>query len=297
MEKHLNIFLVRSKLLRGIDSFFSFVSLLFRYRPNQTIPSLKHPKIDAFIRDNDFFSETRPIIGRVTESVEDFHVCCQFLQNLPLLIPDSARCTLASLEVLIKGVAYRNLSQGMEIPLFENGEMNHYIVDHVFNLWGRIPSFGLIPKNKGVPILLFRGTDISFTTMKAWTSVVCDFDVRGPGFSVYQYARDSIQTWLKGKKARAMGYSLGGALVSYTVIFDGHLLNPVAPSVSFNAPGLFPHVKRKWSQKTDSPPLHAYIVTGDPISKVGSLIGSVHEFSFPDRKKPIELHTSLLFLS
>ncbi|MFS8564188.1 MAG: hypothetical protein LVR00_07760 [Rhabdochlamydiaceae bacterium] len=36
----------------------------------------------------------------------------------------------------------------MEIPLFEYGRMNHYIVDHVFTLWGGLPSFGLVPKDK-----------------------------------------------------------------------------------------------------------------------------------------------------
>ncbi|MFS8564187.1 MAG: hypothetical protein LVR00_07755 [Rhabdochlamydiaceae bacterium] len=133
--------------------------------------------------------------------------------------------------------------------------------------------------------------------MKAWTSIVSDFDVRGPGFSVYQYAREEIQKWLKDKNARTMGYSLGGALVSYTVILDGDLLNPHIPSISFNAPGLFPHIRKKWSKTSYHPPLHSYIVTGDPISKVGSLVGNIQEFSFPTRKKPLELHTSLLFAS
>lgn len=273
------------------------MSFLFRYRPNQTIPPLKDPIIDKFVKENDFFSETRPIMGSVTDSTEDFIVCCHFLEKLPSLIPDVNRCTLASLEVFIKGIAYRNLSKGMEIPLFENGQMNHYVVDQVFTLWGGIPSFGLVPKDQGVPIILFRGTDISFTSIKAWTSVVSDFDVRGPGFTIYQYARESIQKWLQGKKARAMGYSLGGALVAYAVVLDGELLNPDIPSISFNAPGLFPHIRKKWAKKQTNPPLNSYIVTGDPISRIGSLVGNVHEFSFSVRKKPIELHTSLLFLS
>ena len=270
---------------------------MFRYYPRQTIPSLGSNEIDQFIQKNNFFSETKPIIGTVSDGVEDIEICCHFLEKLPSLITDIPRCTLASLEVLIKGIAYRNLAVGMEIPLFENGEMNCYIVDHVFTLWGGIPSFGLIPKNKGIPILLFRGTDISFNSMKAWRSIVSDFDVRGPGFTVYQYAREEIQKWLKGKQARSMGYSLGGALVSYTVIFDGDLLHPQTPSISFNAPGLFPRVRKQWHKKAGLPPLHSYIVTGDPISKVGSLIGHVQEFSFPTRKNPIELHTSLLFVS
>lgn len=284
-------------MLKAFDSFFSFVSFLFRNHPSQTIVPLNNLEIDAFIRENDFFSETRPIIGRVTDTIEDFQICCHFLERLPSLIPNVSRCTLASLEILTKGIAYRNLSKGMEIPLFENGQMNHYIVDHVFILWGGIPSFGLIPKNTGIPILLFRGTDVSFTSMQAWTSIVCDFDVRGPGFAIYQYAREDLKKWLDGKKARAMGYSLGGTLVAYTVIFDGHLLDTQTPSVSFNAPGLFPHVKKIWHTNTYHPPLNSYIVTGDPVSKVGSLVGSIQEFSFPMRKKPIELHTSLLFVS
>jgi hypothetical protein len=258
---------------------------------------LCNSEIDKFVQENNFFSETRPIIGTVSESREDFQICCRFLERLPFLITDIPRCTLASLEVLIKGIAYRNLSEGMEIPLFENGEINQYIVDHVFVLWGGIPSFGLIPKNKGVPILLFRGTDISFTSIKAWTSVVSDFDVRGPGFTVYQYAREEIQNWLKDKQARAMGYSLGGTLVAYTVIFDGDLLNPHSPSISFNAPGIFSRVRREWNKNPNHPPFYSYIVTGDPISKVGSLVGHIEEFSFPIRKKPLELHTSLLFVS
>lgn len=293
----MNIFFLRSKLLKGVDAFFSFTHLLFHYRPHETIEPLHNAEIDTFNQENGFFSETRPIIGRVSDSIEDVHTCVHFLERLPSLITDVPRCTLASLEVLIKGIAYRNLSKGMEIPLYEYGHVNHYIVDHVFVLWGGIPSFGLVPKDKGVPILLFRGTDASFNSMKAWTSIVSDFDVRGPGFSVYQYAREEIQKWLKDKNARAMGYSLGGALVSYTVILDGDLLNPHIPSISFNAPGLFPHVRKKWNKNTYHPPLHSYTVTGDPISKVGSLIGNVQEFSFPTRKKPLELHTSLLFPS
>ncbi len=294
----MNLFFLRSKFLKLLDLLFSFPARIWRYTPFRPVQSIDHPEIVHFVNKSNYFSEIQPIIGRVSNLEKDFLVCKEFLEKMPELIPDPFHCEQASLELLTKAIAYRDLHKGMEFSFLEKGVLRTYVVDYVFSLWKQIPAFGLLPKDKGVPILLFRGTDWSFHSSRGRASILSDFDFRSPGFCIYQQSSSQIRAWLHNKKARAMGFSLGGTLSMYTALFEPLSMHAEEPSICFNPAGVFQNVKSLWEEQNIKPPLICYITTADIVSKVGHLLGEVKEFSFPTQRRPnfLKTHTDLMFL-
>jgi hypothetical protein len=281
-----NTYLVRSNVIRGIDAVLYGATFFVPQKPNKLVVPISHPEVAAFVERHGFFSIERPLVGRVTRSEKDIGMTAEFLEKLPSYIDDPEMLQIAEGEILSKVLAYRELKTGMAV--------GRYTVDAVFDLWQGMPAFGLLSA-QGPALLLFRGTDLNLRMRRAWASVWSDLDLKGPGCSVYQKARPKLRQWLKGKSARAIGCSLGGALTAYAALFDSDLLSSSYPSLAFNPPGVFKHRAKLWSELAPKPLLITYTTTGDFIPKVGRLIGEVREISAARRLKPIEAHVKLMF--
>ncbi|MBS0615286.1 MAG: hypothetical protein JSR58_01885 [Verrucomicrobia bacterium] len=251
---------LKSKFLKGFDA-------LFFWKASSPLPM--HPLAKAFLDKHGCFAP-HALLGWVTDSDNDKQISFQFLEKIadwPLLY---------RIEFLAKVIALRSLQKGDHIPL-EDG----FTVDHVFWLAPDFPAFGLQGQNTS--ILLFRGTDFRW---KGRASIWADLDLRGPGFGLYQKNRSELRAWLKGRQAWATGFSLGGALAAYAALYEPDLL--LLPSLAFNAPGVY----RASKKKTPAAQIVHYVNKGDPVSKVGTLIGEVHKIAFPRPLRPIEAHVT-----
>lgn len=182
--------------------------------------------------------------------------------------------TFNQLEYIAKVLAYRDLKVGQVI--------GSYQVTQVFSLSKNVPAFGLHSHGQNPSILLFRGTDIRW---KGRHSIWADFDLKGPGVSLYLKAQPHIREWIEGENVIAMGYSLGSALATYAALFEN------IPAFAFNGPGLYRSLYKQWEALPQKPDLTQFITEGDPVSKVGHLVGDIKRFAFPEKLKPIEAHT------
>jgi hypothetical protein len=262
-----------------------------------------------FLADHHHSSRLRPLIGVVTQNKEDILPVHQLLVKIKQTIKDKNQLTLITDEILAKVVAYRNLEKGRKIPVpfvSKKGKIKLalYKVDTVFNLMG-MPAFGLLPnKKKAPPIILFRGTDLSLS-MQGYSSILADLDLNGPGVLAFYAGQDEMHAWLakntkKFVKARALGYSLGGALVQYLAIIEKDYLSQDVrfPSVAFNQPGVSADFIEKWNRLSldQRPHLRGYIVEGDIVSSVGKLIGDVKALTLDQPLEPLKAHVTLMSL-
>lgn len=244
-----------------------------------------------------YFSPDDPIVGKSTNNKEAISITECLLKVIAAKIQTEEQRQFSLNEVLCKVMAYRSLEKGMEIAIPEL-----YLIDEIIDLWHGMPAYGLIPKNNknAIPILLFRGTDLAFSTERGWASILSDLDVSGPGFSTFMDAKPKIHEWLKkvaalGTPARLMGVSLGGVFASYAYLFEYELLSKV-PSIAFNPPGVSKEVFIRWASlpKNMVPPLHVYVTKGDLVSKIGYLIGEVKEMKLKHPLRVIESHVTLI---
>jgi hypothetical protein len=154
-----------------------------------------------------------------------------------------------------------------------------------------MPAFGLVCGNEPT-ILLFRGTDLRLHRKKALASILSDFDLKGPGLFVFKKSRSALHHWIKQKSPRGIGFSLGGALVSYMLIFEKDGVCRIRPSYSFNAPGLYTGMLKRWNEIPNKPSLISIVNEGDIISKIGTQIGNIKVY--PKRSSRFKAHTALL---
>ncbi len=301
---------VRSSFLESIDKMLSwtFDSKYYLY-------SLKTPLqeqafcdnssvLSEFERKHGYFSSQRPLVGRVTEDPEDTQLTVQALKAIHQEGEDPQRRTLALVEMLTKVLAYRDLKKGEQLLIpTESGKLILFEVDKLFNLWDGMPAFGLVPKDakETAPILLYRGTDLSLLSQRGLASIISDFDTKGPGLSAFLHARKSIHNWLlkvsrSGVKARVMGYSLGGALAAYTLVYEHELINVSEPSFACNSPGVSKRIFNKWNRLAveQQPPYIVFVTRGDLVSKIGWLFGEVNELSLGLNLYPIASHVVLV---
>lgn len=270
--------------------------------------SVQSPDFFIFNENYGYFSILHPIVGIVTKEVRDIEVTNCLLMSIYEQIKDKEQYQLTADEILVKIMAYRNLELGMKIsvPVVNmQGEsvLETYLVDEIIDLWRGMPAFGLIPmKGTSPSILLFRGTDLTFTSEKGWASMISDLDITGPGFKTFLRAKDQIQGWLKKVSrreipARAIGFSLGGAFVFYTMIHFPDLLHPHFPSKAFNPPGIKNTVLTKWEQSAgEKPPYIVYVNQGDVVSKMGFLPSNVWEISIKQPMEVIQAHVTIMSL-
>jgi hypothetical protein len=304
--------LMRIKALESIDKMLSLAfdlktrsyKLHYPLRENTFINAAN--ELIEFSNTFGFFSPNRPLLGRVTEEIEDIELTRKLLAAVHTQLSSPIERNIATGEILSKILAYRDLKEGMKFSLSVinargSSRLVEYIIDHVFDLWHGMPAYGLMPTEAGeaAPILLFRGTDLSMGTTRSWASVISDLNTSGPGLQVFRNAQVELHEWLEraafyGVKARAMGYSLGGVLTAYTTIFEANLMNrkPRQTSMSFNPPGVSHAIWELWNDMTDKvrAPLSVFVVRGDLVSKIGLLFGDVVEFSIDEHLKPISAH-------
>ncbi len=302
---------VRVKALENLDQFLNWsVSEKLKSYPlarplqEERIRS-DIPEVREFVQKYGYFSAVRPLVGKVSSDEGDLELVCCLLRNVFEKGAKGSYLQVANAEILTKILAYRDLKKGqiIKIPV-ENGSGVSYepfMVDHVFDIWRGMPAFGLIPQKEGLSsILLFRGTEFSLVSQRGWASMMSDLDMAGPGRAAFQRAQNEISVWLKkvksrGKKAAVMGYSLGGALAAYTFIYENGSLSDQG-SLAVCAPGVAEKVIEDWGMlsKEKQKGFTSYVNSGDVVSKVGKLFGTVYCLSAPESFKPIEAHMMLM---
>lgn len=262
----------------------------------------------TFIENYGYFSIHHPIVGIVTKEARDVEVTNCLLASVYEQIKDKEQFQLTADEILAKVMAYRTLELGMKISvptINMKGEsvLETYRVDEIIDLWHGMPAFGLISEKGTSPsILLFRGTDLTLTSEKGWASLISDLDITGPGFKTFLRAKDQIQQWLKKVSrreipARAIGFSLGGAFVFYTMIHFPDLLYSDLPSKAFNPPGIKNTILAEWERSSPKkPPYIVYVNQGDVVSKMGVLPSNVWEISIKQPMEVIQAHVTVMSL-
>ncbi len=275
------IFFLRRSFLKAFDTLLPAIG---KEDGAFSIAGSCHPVLLSFVRAHGYFSSVRPLACTVTKQPKHVDIALRFLESMEEVIADEGLRRFASDEVLAKVVAYRELVQGMQV--------GGYRVEEVFDLWAGIPAYGLVSSQEA--ILLFRGTDLSLTTKRSFASLIADLDPKGAGYSLYLRARPKIRAFLMRYPARCLGFSLGGALASYTALFEKDLLDPTRPSVVFNPPGMLPHAWKKWEGLTPKPSLITYVNRGDPVSLLGRLCGEVRMLKKERPMRPMEAHLTLM---
>lgn len=253
------------------------------------------PAFEDFNKNYGYFSPFHPIVGMVTTDPRDFEVTQCLLESVNKDVTDEGQKIFSLDEILAKVMAYRKLEVGMEISL--KGEV--YRVDRVIDLWRGMPAFGLIPLKGGIPIILFRGTDLSINTERGWASILSDLDITGPGLKTFMRAKEKVHEWLKEmndkyEPPRAIGFSLGGSFVLYTLIYFPELLSQRAPSIAFNPPGLSEEMLEKWNKIEKHPPHKTYVNLGDIVSQLGFFITDTWVVSLDKPMQVIQAHTTLM---
>ncbi len=304
--------MIRLKALKRLDQFLNWsVSRKFREYPlaqpsQQQSIEMGIEEVRRFAEKYGYFSKTNPITARVTSDERDLIPICTLLNTLYEKKAAGQYLEIALAEILTKVLAYRDLKKGqtISIPIETDAivTLQPFSVDHVFNLWHGMPAFGLIPETQGVAsILLFRGTDFTILSTRGWASALSDLDRSGPGLHAFRHAQGDISSWLKksanlGKKARAMGFSLGGALATYTFLYENDLLSD-RPSIAVCGPGLTDELIKDWHalpagrQKS----FESYVNLGDIVPKAGKQFGAVYCLSVPGAPKPpVTAHTMLI---
>ena len=294
------------------------------YIQNKMLYFVKHPwkaeafncsvaEIKKFSDKYGYFSAEKPLIGKVSTQEEDIQIVQKLLEVVHDKIKNPKKRLLSCSEIITKVLAYRDLKEGMQIsiPVIDkNGKecFARYVVDKVFNIWQEMPAFGLLPLNlsskKVAPMLIFRGTDFSFATKRSRFSIISDFDMRGPGFYAFFNAKPDIHAWLKkaykstGIKTSVLGFSLGGALTSYTLLFERPLVSfdKYQPSVAFNPPGVIRKFYIRWNKltKENKPAYLVFVTENDIVSKYGRLLGDVYRLVPSKTMTPVHAHVSLV---
>ncbi len=293
---------IRRKTLTSLDEWVNAVAPLpirtFPLIPSEPTKNYCDPpeSFQLFAAEHSFFSCGTALVGVVTEEIADIAPVQKALIGLtesknPVWIE------MAAQELLTKVLAYRNLQKGMKITIPDPTPVE-YVVDEVLDLWQEMPAFGLLPQGeKGNPILLFRGSDFSFLTKKSWASFLSDLDISGTGFSAFHLARSDIHAWLdkafraSKRKTKVMGFSLGGVLSIYTVIFEKNLIAS-SGSCAFNPPGVSAPISERWKEVSSL--FKIYVTQGDLIPKLGILVSPAFVLFTSKNFAPIQAHTKLM---
>jgi hypothetical protein len=302
---------MRSKVLESIDKILSWTFDQRQYPYILRTPFQKEefrnedPLITSFTREFGYFSQEHPLVGKVTGTDADIKITLQLLEAIDAHIKNPHQRIVMTAEVLTKVLAYRDLKRGQlfRIPMASSSVL--FEVDTLFDLGDGMPAFGFIPKEgNAAPFLLFRGTDLSLLSQRGLASLISDFDPKGPGLTAFKRGRIPLHQWLEkvskgGPKAVVLGYSLGGALAAYTLLFEHDLINSTEPSYLFNPPGVSRKIFKQWKKlsREKQPIINLFVAKGDLISKIGRLFGNIYELSTPKLLYPIAAHVTLISTS
>lgn len=263
--------------------------------------ALALPNRAAFLAQHSYFSSACPLVGTVSTDLheEALRATHLLLDTLSHSVFDKSSQWFALEETLAKIVAYRDLQLNSVLKWRDphSGKKVEYRVDRCFDLWHGMPAFGLYSPDGATPILLFRGTDFSLKQERGWASLLSDLHPDGPGLNAFMHARPAIHLWLKsmadrGKKAKVIGFSLGGSLAIYTFLYENSWIS-TEPSVAFNPPGCSDSVFQDWQHLSQErqQDLFTFINRGDPVSKIGKLVGAAHQLSLRKWLPPVHAHT------
>lgn len=301
----------RVKALQHTDLLLNYWSLAKGVHPMLTPaePLYIHwPEAQTFAKEYGYFSSTKPLVGKVTSSLADLTLVQNLLNTMPKEACERSTFDFAQAEVLTKVLAYRDLTEGqtifIPIQTSRGVELERFTVDRVFNIWRGMPAFGLIPTSPNTSsLLLFRGTDFSPITKRGLASMISDLDPAGPGLHAFLNARKELKEWLKevyaeDKPARILGFSLGGALASYTFIY-AHAFVSEEASIAICPPGVSSRVRDSFYKLSAKKQLDliTYINAGDFVSQIGHLFGTVYSLSLQESLKPLSAHTALFSAS
>lgn len=303
---------MRVKTLNHIDQLldWSVSSSLKKYAlahpPHEQHIAFSTKELQEFSKFHGFFSSFHPLVGKVSHDPEDVDLVCHLFEVAFETIKEPAYLEFCIAELLTKVLAYRELKKGqvLLIPFVRAGKssMQRFVVDRVFNLWNGMPAYGLKSEKEGVSsLLLFRGTDLSLDSQRGWASVMSDLDIKGPGLSAFRKSQTKLHDWLvsmqrEKRSAKVMGFSLGGALSTYTFIYENEYLS-LDPSYSFHPPGVSEDVLKDFEilSLREQSRLLTYVAEGDLVSKVGKLAGNVFALGLFKEMKPLTAHT--IFIS
>lgn len=282
-------------------------SRVYRYSSDDLASiEIERNLLQNFHREYDFFSTKNPLIGHVSSSIEDISLVQKLLIDAYEVFQDPFILEQVTGEILAKVLAYRNLKKGMTIYIpWVIGTKTDLIpctVDRVFNLWQSMLAFGIQPKDKRLPVLiLFRGTDLSLINKSSRISIISNFDPKGPGYSVFLHSKKRLKTWLeentnKSRKAKLIGYSLGGALATYLLYHEPAYFSENSSSLLFHQPGLIEEnlIQFERTQKEYGFAVRAFIADGDPVSKYGYLFCDTIGLKTKTKiLRPFQAHTQL----
>lgn len=294
----------RVQAIRGWDKLITWTlspknkPYVLKTPPEEIAFSVNEKDLISFDENYGYFSAYHPIVGVVTKSERDIKTTDCLLSSVQNELDNVEQRKFTVEEIMAKVLAYRPLEKGMVVAGPRNSE---YVVDTIIDLWRGMPAFGLLPKNDKTapPILLYRGTDLNLTSEKGWASILSDLDPSGPGHDTFLRARDEIHQWLVKVKeshspARLIGFSLGGVLVLYTIIYESDYVNKEIPSVAFNPPGVTKELLETWERTKEKPPHYSFVNRGDFVSQIGFLLGNVWELSLPNPMGVIAAHVTLI---
>lgn len=271
------------------------------------------PSLLEFARSYRNHFAQKQIICRVTNKQEDVEASLALIESLPRYIKNPEHLMLASDEILAKVVSYRRLKTGqpLKLPyLTDQGTIEYasYKVDTSFHLFNRMEAFALlnVDKEKGCPVILFRGTDFSIVREEGRRSILSDIDPKGPGHSQFEKLKKGLNLYLEKVHAtygdiRLIGHSLGGSMLLYTLITHPQWLHkdPAFPSVAFNFPGVSKALLKKYEAlaEGEKPAFKGFVCQGDVISKFGFLLDPVYALNIGLELSPIRAHEELFFLN
>ncbi|MDN3507935.1 MAG: hypothetical protein P0S94_03325 [Simkaniaceae bacterium] len=299
--------------MRAVQYWEKIMTTIFNYPSRCYEKCPVHPKtLSNPVRELKYFSDrfgiyaiSKSLICRISKEKEDIEIVSRLLKKIDERIKNDDLYEKLSAEIICKVLAYRNLEKGdiVSIPVLEGDERGivKYRVDHTFDLWKQVVAFALLPESeRGLPILLYRGTEFNIATKSGRATMLSDLDPEGPGHKMFNIARDEIHKWLRGPgkcNAIVMGHSLGGALANYTAIYEHDCISKTIPSYTFNAPGIDAPVVSVWDAIPDEkrPAISAYITQGDVVAKFGKLYATAYEVSAHKTLSPVIAHQTLAF--
>jgi hypothetical protein len=288
--------------------FLKETSRVYDYYPASSASNILIEKniLENFQKRHHYFSLTKPLVGRVSFSLEDIQITQKLLIDAYQVFDDPFMLEQVTGEILAKVLAYRNLKKGMLLYLpWITGNQTDLIpfeVDRVFNLWKNMLAFGLRPVDKRhSSLLLFRGTDLSLLSQSSRISIISNFDPKGPGFSVFNHSKKRLHEWMesttkKNHKVKVIGYSLGGALASYLLLDQPSFFSENSCSLLFHQPGLTDKNFEKFQKAQEEHPfkVRSFIAEGDPVSKYGKLFCETIGLRLQEKVlMPFEAHTQL----
>ncbi|MFZ4098810.1 MAG: lipase family protein [Chlamydiia bacterium] len=194
---------------------------------------------------------------------------------------------LCAAEVLSLESAYHDLGKDKIRSLWVGGELRSYQVT-VIPLVGGIEAYGLTPislTGEDVPLdvpalLLFKGTSTDTASKGSGFTVTLDLDWDGVAknfydLEVHQQARQFMKQMAElGFKVVTCGHSMGGALATYTGIYNPDLVTKVytfnPPAVARSAEVEYKRLKNEENKgQVRVPLIWNFINTLDPVPYTG----------------------------